>query len=267
MDPFLRWAGSKRALLSKLRGYWNPNTSRYIEPFCGSACLFFDVEPRKAILGDINRELITTYRVLREHPQKIANRIKAMGFNQRTYAALRKCDPHKLSGLDRAVRFIYLNRLCFNGIYRTNLKGQFNVPYAKPKKRTRFDSRILKNASKILQNATFVRGDFEATLKKAKHGDFVYLDPPYAIRSRRIFSEYHPETFTIGDLERLRQALRRLDKKGVVFVISYADSAEGRKLLADWNPRRIRTRRNVAGFADHRRAAYEMLASNVEQQK
>jgi DNA adenine methylase len=106
--------------------------------------------------------------------------------------------------------------------------------------------------------------DFSKTLGKVKRGDFVYLDPPYAVSGRKIFVEYHPDSFGIGDLLRLSRMLDELHKKGVIFVISYADSREARELLSQWNPRRVRTRRQVAGFSSDRRTAYELLATNLE---
>jgi DNA adenine methylase len=107
-----------------------------------------------------------------------------------------------------------------------------------------------------------VHGDFEKVLEPAKPGDFVYLDPPYVVSSRRVFAEYGSRTFSSRDLERLHNALTRLDTKGVAFMITYADSREARKLLQQWRPRRIRTRRNIAGFVGHRRFSYELVATN-----
>jgi DNA adenine methylase len=264
MNPVVRWAGSKRALVPALTKYWNQTNGRYIEPFCGSGCLFFAVEPDHGILGDINFELITTYRALRADPVRVIECLLRLPVTKSTYYRLRAINPLELSDCEIAARFLLLNRLCFNGIYRTNRSGHFNVPFATPKRKVKFDPTLLIQASNLLKGATLLEGDFEATLASAEAGDFVYLDPPYVLSQRRMFSEYHAGTFAACDLQRLRSALFELDRAGIAFVISYADSAEGRTLVSGWNSRRVRARRNVAGFAGHRRFAYEVLASNLE---
>jgi DNA adenine methylase len=181
------------------------------------------------------------------------------------YYTLREGDPASLSDVEIAARFLFLNKLCFNGIYRTNASGCFNVPYAKPKRRrVVFDFDTLSKTAILLKNASLFHGDFEAVLADTRAGDFVYLDPPYAVAKRRVFSQYQAQSFSERDLDRLRSWLVELDRRGVHFVLSYADSAEGRKLASAWNHRRVRTRRNVAGFAGDRRLAFEVMASNRE---
>lgn len=261
----IRWAGSKRALLPTLVRYWNENpTGKYIEPFCGSACLYFEIEPRKAILGDINRDLISAYKNLSKSPSKVIDCIRRYPITERTYYKLRQQAPESLPPVEQTARFLFLNRLCFNGIYRTNTNGQFNVPYGRPKSKVRFDFDTLLEAATVLKRASLDNRDFADVIGQAKRGDFVYLDPPYAVAKRRVFSQYHPDSFTERDLHRLRECLRWLDKKGARFVVSYADSREGRELLKDWEFHRVRARRNVAGFADKRRHVYELLAANYE---
>lgn len=264
MKSFIRWAGSKKALLPQLRATWPGRDTRYIEPFCGSACLFFDLEPRHGILNDINPEIVTTYRAIRFEPVKVAECLARFRKSAASYYAARRRDPRDLSDVEVAARFLFLNRLCFNGIYRTNRDGKFNVPYAKPKHPVFFSQDALVEASALLRRVELLNGDFEIVLREARSGDFVYMDPPYAVSARRVFAEYHPDSFSETDLERLSAALVALDKRGVHFVVSYADSAEGRSLASPWNVRRVRTRRNVAGFSGNRRHAFELLASNME---
>jgi DNA adenine methylase len=265
MKTPIRWAGSKKALLPALKCHWEGNPkARYIEPFCGSACLFFALEPREAILSDLNWELITTYRALRSHSSRVVECLRRYPKTETHYYAQRQISPGSLSDVEIAARFLFLNKLCFNGIYRTNLAGNFNVPYGKPKNRHVFDFGALIETAALLKNAELLHGDFEHILAQARAGDFVYLDPPYAVAKRRVFSEYQSGGFSERDLTRLRDSLIDLDRRGVHFVLSYADSAEGRKLAADWNYKRVRTRRNVAGFAGSRRYAFEVMASNWE---
>src|SRR5258708_7755717 len=127
--PFLRWAGSKRQLVKTLSSYWDDTFGRYVEPFAGSACLFFHVQPSRAILGDQNEELIATYKEIKCRPEYVAKRLRLLKKSKTTYYRIRKQSVRGLSSIEQAARFIYLNRCCFNGLYRTNLKGEFNVPY------------------------------------------------------------------------------------------------------------------------------------------
>ncbi len=266
MKTPIRWAGSKKALVPVLKKHWDRNPdARYIEPFCGSACLFFELEPREAVLSDLNWELITAYRAIRLSTSRVIECMKRYPATKSHYYVLREIDPRSLSEVEIAARFLFLNKLCFNGIYRTNLAGHFNVPYAKPKRRrVVFDFDSLNKTALLLKSALLLQGDFEVALDEARAGDFVYLDPPYAVAKRRVFSEYQAQGFSERDLDRLRSCLVELDRRGVHFVLSYADSAEGRKLVSDWNYRRVRTRRNVAGFAGDRRLTFEVMASNQE---
>jgi DNA adenine methylase len=263
MESPLRWAGSKRQLIPKLLKFWKEPSSRYIEPFCGSARLFFAIEPARAILGDINSELIMTYRSLRADIELVLQCLRRLRKGESSYYKLRRIDPHGLSDAARAARFIYLNRFCFNGIYRTNKRGQFNVPFGPPKASWKFDEATLARAASALRGVHLVSQDFEITLDEAKEGDFAFIDPPYAVSQRRIFREYAENSFTIMDLNRLDECLHSLDRRGVRFVVSYCDSLEARNLLKRWPKHRVWTRRHIAGFANRRRGAYEILATNM----
>lgn len=263
MRSFIRWAGSKRMLLPQLRLYWTGGRRRYIEPFCGSACLFFDVQPEQAILGDLNEELVCALRAIRSQPYVVLECLNRLPRGRSGYYSVRKAAPSALAEADRAARFLYLNHYCFNGIYRTNAAGAFNVPYGPPKSGRPLDESLIIDASKALRNTVLTHGDFERTLEHVQPGDFVYLDPPYCLDSRRVFKEYLPRSFALCDLDRLRRQLLRLDGLGVTFVVSYADCSQARELLGPWAPRRIRTRRHIAGFTGHRRSAYELIATNV----
>src|SRR5882762_1649630 len=129
MKSLLRWAGSKRQIVTALAKYWPGRTSRYIEPFAGSACLFFYLEPAAAILGDLNGELIRTLRAVQRYPVKISDSLKRLPKGKIAYYKLRAVDPKSLGEIEAAARFLYLNGRCFNGLYRTNSAGMFNVPY------------------------------------------------------------------------------------------------------------------------------------------
>jgi len=261
-QPFLRWAGSKRRLVSVLRTYWKPSHTRYLEPFAGSSCLFFSLNPPKAILGDVNADLISTYLEVKYRPDALIRELAKLRRGKQHYKKLRSISPAELVRSARAARFIYLNRYCFNGLYRTNLKGEFNVPYGGKKSGNLPSADVLKLCSKRLRRTRLMKGDFERVLQQARTGDFVYLDPPFAVRSRRVFSEYHPDSFRDDDIARLRKWMQKLDRKGISFLVSYAESAEAHVLAAGFACRRISVKRNIAGFAGDRSNSIETLISN-----
>jgi DNA adenine methylase len=262
--PFLRWAGSKRRLVPVLKTFWTKDHKRYVEPFSGSACLFFALEPPKAILGDLNPELISTYVEVKYRIDAVLKELaKLPPWNKDEYMRLRSQDTSKLEPPARAARFIYLNRFCFNGIYRTNLKGQFNVPYSGNGCGAMPQDEVFQLCSRRLRRARFVRGDFEKVLKQAQKGDLVYMDPPYAVRARRVFREYDPATFSHDDIARLRSWMERLNTAGIDFIVSYAESDEADLLKKGFSYKTIAVRRNVAGFAAHRAMTNELLISNI----
>ncbi len=260
---FLRWAGSKRLLLPKLRQFAPRRFKRYIEPFVGSACLFFDLQPQQAILGDLNAELVCALIAVQRDPYLVIEGLRRLPVGEKAYYAVRALDPASLPEASVAARFIYLNHYCFNGIYRTNGSGKFNVPYGPPKSGLPIDEAGLVRASRLLRRALIVHEDFAGTLVHAERGDFAYLDPPFAVCGRRIFSQYGPQSFSSVDLPRLMKTLEDLDERGVNFVVSYADSMEARKWLSQWKTQRVQTRRNIAGFAGDRRRSYELVVTNA----
>jgi DNA adenine methylase len=262
--PFLRWAGSKRKLLPRLKDFWKKDHKRYIEPFAGSACLFFALRPSKAIIGDLNAELISTYIEVKYRVNAVlAELAKLPPWDKREYLRLRSLDTSRMGPQARAARFIYLNRFCFNGIYRTDLKGRFNVPYSGEGCGALPDDEVFRLCSRRLRCARFVSGDFERVLGQAEKGDLVYIDPPYAVRARRVFREYAAGTFKHEDIARLRSWMTRLNKDGVNFLVSYAESDEADLLRKGFSYEVVPVRRNIAGFAAHRAWTNELLISNI----
>jgi DNA adenine methylase len=260
--PFLRWAGSKRRLVPTLAKYWDSDAGCYLEPFMGSAVLFFALQPKRAVLGDINDRLVETFQVVRDSPTRVAALLANYPRRKRLYYRLRR--THFRGRIQRAAQFIYLNRYCFNGLYRTDRAGRFNVPYSPLKTGQLPRVGDLHSVSKVLSGATVLQSDFEAIALRAKRGDFVYLDPPYAVENRRIFRQYAGHLFGSSDLGRLKEVMRRLDDRGARFVVSYALSSESLALATGWHSKRFRTQRNISGFAKHRREAVELVISNFE---
>jgi DNA adenine methylase len=259
MISFLRWAGSKRQLLPTLTNLIGNDFSRYVEPFAGSACVFFDLLPDKALLGDINPELMRTYVEVKYRVAKVTEQLSEWRKSKKRYLELRSINPGSLSRSARAARFIYLNRCCFNGLYRTNRQGRFNVPYGGKRSGSIPKAEALRSASKALKRARLLCGDFTKVLQQVESGDFVYMDPPFSIMSHRMFSEYDPSTF---DAEQLRREMEKLADRKIKFLISYADSAESSVLRKGFKFKTVAVRRNIAGFAANRRTANETLIYN-----
>jgi DNA adenine methylase len=262
--PFLRWAGSKRQLLPILAQRWDVTYNRYVEPFVGSASLFFNLSPSSALLGDINKELIATYDQIKNNLPSVLAELKVMKKGRDGYLRLRAMKPSTLNPELRAARFIYLNRFCFNGLYRTNRIGEFNVPYSGEGTGDIPSIDALTKCSSCLQKAELVACGFEKTLEMARPGDFVYMDPPYSVKARRTFNEYDASAFDQKKLDLLRDWMIQLDYAGIVFLVSYADSEEGNFLSKDFYSEIVGVRRNIAGFAANRRRAYELLISNIK---
>jgi DNA adenine methylase len=259
--PVLRWAGSKRKLLPLLLSCVPRPFTRYIEPFAGSACLFFGLRPHQAVLGDINAELLQTYCVLRDHPRLLWRAVMAFDANERQYYELRQEETARLKPLRRAARFLYLNRYCFNGVYRTNLDGRFNVPRGRDTGSVP-SAPMFYRCSIALRCATLRVGDFEHCLRDVRASDFIYLDPPYVMTSRRTSGEYGYGIFNDKDIDRLSDCIARIHSTGAAFLLSYADCPKVTKLLGHWHSKQITLRRHVAGFARHRINVKEVLISN-----
>ncbi|MBI4445695.1 MAG: Dam family site-specific DNA-(adenine-N6)-methyltransferase [Acidobacteria bacterium] len=265
--PFLRWAGGKRQLLPVLARYWNEKYKRYIEPFAGSACLFFHLAPAKAILGDLNTELIGTLRELKMNPQGISARLRQLRKGREHYLTMRAIAPASIPAPERAARFIYLNRFCFNGLYRTNGTGRFNVPYGGEKSGSLPATERLLACSLLLKNATLIAGDFEKVLERVKPGDFVYMDPPFSVKARRVFNEYDKSLFSFDDVVRLRGWMEGLAVRNISFLVSYAESDEADFLKGDFHTEVVAVRRNIAGFSDKRKHSRELLISFIAGKK
>jgi DNA adenine methylase len=262
ITPFLRWAGSKRQIIPILSEYWKPSSHRYVEPFAGSASLFFHLLPQKALLADINKELILTYRQIKTNLDPVIKELNNFKNDKEQYLRIRSINPRTLSPPVQAARFIFLNRFCFNGLYRTNRQGDFNVPYGGGKTGNIPTVQEFQHYSNVLKNASLLSMDFEQTLRKVREGDFVYMDPPYTIKNRRVFNEYSANSFDHQKIRKLREWLVILSNKNISFLVSYADSDEASFLSKGYNTRQVVVKRNIAGFANNRKIDKEILIFN-----
>lgn len=259
--PIFRWAGSKRKLLPALVAKVPANYGRYVEPFAGSACLFFALRPSRAVLGDYNGELIDAYRTIRSHPRRVSRKARTWKISDRTYLHLRALDPFKLDPVLRAARFLYLNRTCFNGVFRTNRSGQFNVPRGRNTGRFPSEQEIYR-CSVALRVAHVCHADFSRVVHSVRSGDFVYLDPPYPSKPRPRYGEYGYGCFGPADVPRLMKLLHRIDNSGARFLLSYASVSELAKSPSHWKYEELSVRRHVGGFASSRQQVTEVLVSN-----
>jgi DNA adenine methylase len=184
--PFVKWVGGKRQLLKQFRlmhlyppEKFDIKYGRYFEPFIGGGAVFFDLLPEKAFLSDLNNELVITYNVIKNDVENLIKSLKKHKLDKEYFLKIRSQNPEKLSDTNTASRFIYLNRTCFNGMYRVNSKGGFNVPFGKYTNPLICDEVNLRKVSKALQNVEIKKQDYKEVLKKARKGDFIYFDPPY----------------------------------------------------------------------------------------
>jgi len=229
----------------------------------GSACLFFKVQPQNALLSDINSELVITFNSIKSNPIEIANRLSGQPLSKEYYYYLRGIDTAELDQYDITTRFIYLNRYCFNGLYRTNKQGKFNVPYSGIKTGNLPDKDELVAVSKALQNTEIICSDFEHILDSVQKDEFAYIDPPYALINKRIFNQYDPNSFGLNDMARIYNSLERIDMRGGKFVFSYAYSDDICTLYPKWKTEIVKTMRNIAGFCKNRKHSYEVIISNI----
>lgn len=234
---------------------------RYVEPFAGSACLFFALRPARAVLGDINRNLIDAYRVISEHPRLVARTLDAIPNNKRTYYRLRSTSPDTLSPVERTARFAYLNRYCFNGVYRENREGLFNVPRGTKTGHIPSEADFVR-CSNTLKRAHLLAAPYTKCLADVHAGDFVYVDPPYATKRRNAYGEYGYGCFRESDLSELLRRLRCIDDAGATFLLSYCVHPALDKIPARWHKAVVTVRRHVAGFTTKRCLVKELLISN-----
>jgi DNA adenine methylase len=262
--PPLRWAGSKRRLLPTILNALPQKYTSFCEPFVGSGSLFFRIQPKNTYLNDLNSELMNFYSVLGVNPELLYADLLSIPRTKEAYLLTRSALHATADRHRRAVYFFFLNRNCFNGIYRTNKSGQFNVPFSASRTGEYPSLEEVQRAGNAVQlNASLTTMDFEAFIRqRAVRGAFFYIDPPYFMPRKRIFSEYQKLAFDHEDVERLFDQLEHLERKGCFFLLSYPDCSRARKLSKNWTVRCATVYRSVAGGLKHRRSQRELLISN-----
>jgi DNA adenine methylase len=269
-NPFLKWAGGKRGLLHEILPKVPDFTGRYIEAFLGAGAVLFAVDFKSALVNDFNEDLIEVYEVIKGQPEQLIKELKKHVNEKEHFLAVRSWDrlPNfsKRTPVERAARFIYLNKTGFNGLYRVNSKGYFNVPFAAQKNPDFIAEENIRKVSEYLKAVTFTSGDYRLATKKAKPGDFVYLDPPYdPISVTSSFVAYNTIGFDQSDQESLRDEVVRLTKLGVHVLLSNSDTKFIRGLYKDKDLFRIRSvevRRAISAKTSSRGMIGEVLVDN-----
>lgn len=263
MKPLLRWAGSKLTMLPELQKQIHRQHRRLIEPFAGSGALFFAAEPKSALLADLNSELIGMMRAVRHDPIAVHRSLSRLKPTRNEYYRLRRQLPRSRSESFRAARFLFLNRLCYGGLYRTNLNGDFNVPFGGTKTGQLPNLPTLKACSLLLQRADLVVSDFEPLIRsEVQQGDFIFMDPPYLSSSRRLFREFGPDVFGDSDLERLADCLPHIERKGAHFILTLSDDVRSRGMFSGWRVTRLFTRRRLGQATGGASRAAELIITN-----
>jgi DNA adenine methylase len=263
--PILKWAGGKWHLMPTFKCYFPPlaGVRRYFEPFVGGAAVFFHLQHPHSHLSDTNAELVNVYEVVRD---SMGDLIAALGMHVNAaehYYRVRAQDPATLSSVERAARLIYLNKTCYNGLYRVNREGRFNVPFGRYRNPTICDRANLEAASRALRDATLAIGDHETTLCDATAGDFIYFDPPYQPVSRTAsFTSYTDARFDAGEQERLASTYRRLHRAGCYLMLSNSDAPLIRDLYAGFRIETIAANRAINCRADGRGPVAELVIAN-----
>ena len=270
--PFIQWVGGKREMITQYQDYIPKKFNSYFEPFLGGGALFFHLAPNKAFLADSNLELVKTYEGVRDDVDTVINHLRLLKskHSKELYLAIRNLDRvynifADFSNPEIAARFIYLNQTGFNGVYRVNQKGQYNVPIGSSLNRLICDENTLRKASEILKSTDLKCIDFEEFVKDAKKDDFVYFDPPYfPISIYSDFTRYTKEKFYKEDQIRLKEAIDKLTRKGCKVMLSNSDCEFIQDLYSDYKKIKVCSNRTLNCKSDRRGKVSELLIINYK---
>lgn len=266
--PFLKWAGGKRQLISQMDQYFPKKFNKYIEPFVGGGAIFFYLLSEKAILIDINQDLINTYKVMKNNVAELIESLKKHKNEKDYFYKIRDVDRDPVEfnnwpDTEKASRTIFMNRCCFNGLYRVNSKGQFNVPFGKYKNPKFCDKENLVAIHKALKNVKLINDTFEKCLDFAKKDDFIYFDPPYVpISDSANFTSYTKDNFDKDDQIKLYNTFKALDKRGCKVMLSNSYSDFILDLYKNYHINFLKAKRAINSDASKRGAIKEVLIMN-----
>lgn len=266
MKPIVKWPGGKSQLLDIIRRMMPDAYNAYYEPFLGGGAVFLDINPKVAHVNDINSELINMYIQVREQVEEVIRKLTQLDYNHEAaqdpkayYYTVRALYNLELgtNTPEQAARFIYLNKHCFNGLYRVNKKGEFNVPFNGKLAGSSFDADHLREVSKQIHDVIFTSTDFTVCLDTAEAGDFLFIDSPYDVS----FTDYSSAGFGHDDHVRLADAFKELDKRGCKCMLTNHDTPLIRELYKDYNFTEVDVRRSINRNGDNRKGK-EVIITN-----
>ena len=263
--PFIKWAGGKSQLLPNMSKLFPPKEQigRYFEPFLGGGAVFFYLQHPRSFLSDSNKELVELYEAVKNNVEELIKALKSHKNEREYFYEVRAQKSSNLSQTERAARFIYLNKTCFNGLYRVNSKGEFNVPFGRYKNPTICDAEGLRSASIALQNASIANNDYQSVLSKAKPTDFIYFDPPYhPLNKTSSFTSYTSEKFGEDEQKQLAKIYRSLAECGCFVMLSNSDTPLIRELYKDFYIHEIQANRAINSKPEGRGKITELLIIN-----
>lgn len=277
MQPFVKWAGRKRQLLSDIKKYLPLNFNNYYEPFIGGGAVLFELMSENSIISDNNRVLIDTYIAIRDYLNKLIpllivlqdehnsfdDKEKSKGYYYAKRERFNELILDEEFSLERCALFMYLNKSCFNGLYRVNANGLFNVPSNQKKKINIFDQENLEQISNFLQSVQIFHQDFETTVQNANEGDLVFFDSPYAPLNPTSFDSYTKEGFSTEEHIRLSNVFKRLSDKGVYCILTNHNTEFIRNLYSDFNIFEVDVKRLINRNAQNR-TGKELIVTNFD---
>lgn len=270
MEPFVKWAGGKRQLLKEIEKRLPNKFNKYYEPFVGGGALLFYLSPDEAVINDINKELINTYLQIRTNPEDLIvelNKMDNIEINQEDYNIIRERYNEKIIkaeyDMEMAVLFIYLNKHCFNGLYRVNRKGLFNVPWNKKSKVSSFNKSNIMEISTYLKDVNILNGDFSEALKDCEKGDFIFIDSPYAPINPTSFESYTKEGFDKDSHIRLSEEFKRLDELGCYCMLTNHNTEFIKELYKDYNVDIVNVKRMINSDSKNR-VGKEVIITNYD---
>jgi len=270
IPTFVKWAGGKKQLLKQFNKFFPEKIERFYDIFVGGGAVAFYViqkyKPQEVFISDNNKELIDTYEVIRDDLEELIKILKEhkKKHNKEYFYKVREQKPESLSKVERTGRFIYLNKSCFNGLYRVNSKGEFNVPIGSSKNPAILPEEDLRLISKLLKNVTIKHMSFEEILQYAKKGDFIYLDPPYYPLKKQSFTTYTTGKFLEEKQKKLAEVFRELNKRGCKLMLSNSDTDFIKNLYKGYYIHIVKASRMINCIGEKRGKINELVVLNYK---
>lgn len=272
VGPVVKWVGGKRQLINEINKYIPEEFNTYYEPFVGGGAVLFEMQPKKAVINDLNSELINLYKVIKNNVDELIQELKQHKNESEHFYKIRALDRDEeiyatLSDVEKAARFHYLNKTCFNGLFRVNRQGEFNTPFGRYKNPDIVNEKTIRAVSSYFNNfdIIFKSTDFKQAVEGIKKGDFVYLDPPYdPVSNSANFTGYTKGGFNREEQKRLKELCDELDDMGVKFLLSNSETKFILDLYKEYNIKIVQARRSINSNARKRGEVNEVLVMNYD---